>query len=99
MRGHGRHVVIDLGNVMAVDKLTAEILDQSAAGVAVPPVVNVSVSSDGENWVTVYGDYTKYYGDRSVTECYKLEAAFKNEYKARYDLGQKRCLIRCRRRV
>lgn len=84
VRAHGRHVVIDLGNVMAVDKLTAEILDQSAAGVAVPPVVNVSVSSDGENWVTVYGDYTKYYGDRSVTECYKLEAAFKNEYKARY---------------
>lgn len=84
VRGHGRHVVIDLGNVMAVDKLTAEILDQSAAGVAVPPIVNVSVSIDGETWVTVYGDYTKYYGDHSVTECYKLEAAFKKEYKARY---------------
>lgn len=82
-RGCGRHVVVDLGNVMAVDSVEAEFLNEVSVGIAVPPVVMVSVSNDGENWITTYGGYTLEYG--SNEKClYNVAADFKEAYRARY---------------
>ncbi len=82
-RGCGRHVVVDLGNEMAVDSVEAEFLNEVSVGVAVPPAVMVSVSNDGENWITTYGGYTLEYG--SNEKClYNVDATFKEAYRARY---------------
>ena len=82
-RGCGRHVVVDLGNEMAVDSVEAEFLNEVSVGIAVPPAVMVSVSNDGENWITTYGGYTLEYG--SNEKClYNVAADFKETYRARY---------------
>ena len=82
-RGCGRHIVVDLGNEMAVDSVEAEFLNNVSAGIAVPPAVMVSVSNDGESWVTVYGGSTMEYGSKE--EClHTVSAVFKETYRVRY---------------
>lgn len=84
MRGYGRHVDTDLGNVMSVSEVKAEFLNQVSVGVATPPAVNISLSTDGENWFLVHGDTTIPYGDKNNSCIYTLDASFEKEYKARY---------------
>ncbi len=84
VRGYGRHVDMDLGNVMSVSNVKAEFLNQISVGIATPPAVNISLSVDGENWFLVYGDTTIPYGDRNNSCIYALDASFEKEYKARY---------------
>lgn len=82
-RGGGRHIVVDLGNEMAVDYVEAEFLNEVGVGVGVPPAVMVSVSNDGKNWITTYGGSTLEYG--SSQKClYNVDATFKATYRARY---------------
>lgn len=83
-RGCGRHVVVDLGNVMSVSALKAEFLNQISVGVGTPPTVYISVSTDGKKWTSVYGKSTMPYGDASNTCLYEFDAEFDREYKARY---------------
>jgi len=83
-RGCGRHVVVDLGNVMSVSALRAEFLNQISVGVGAPPTVYISVSTDGKKWTSVYGKSTIPYGDASNTCVYEFDAEFDKEYKARY---------------
>ncbi len=82
-RGCGRHIVVDLGNEMAVDSVEAEFLNKVSVGIAVPPAVMVSVSNDGESWITAYGGSTMEYGSKE--EClHTVSAVFKETYRARY---------------
>ena len=82
-RGCGRHIVVDLGNEMAVDSVEAEFLNKVSVGIAVPPAVMVSVSNDGESWITTYGGSTMEYGSKE--EClHTVSAVFKETYRARY---------------
>ncbi len=83
-RGCGRHVVVDLGNIMSVSALKAEFLNQISVGVGAPTTVYVSVSTDGEKWTSVYGKSTIPYGDSSNTCLYEFDAELDREYKARY---------------
>ena len=82
-RGKGRHIIIDLGNEMAVDAVKMEFLNQVTAGVAVPPSIMVSVSNDGESWITTYGGTTVEYGSKTV-ENVLVDATFKQACRARY---------------
>ncbi len=82
-RGGGRHIVVDLGNEMAVDYVEAEFLNEVGVGVGVPPAVMVSVSNDGKTWITTYGGYTLPYPTKEKS-LYNLSAAFKEPYRARY---------------
>lgn len=82
-RGCGRHIVVDLGNEMAVDSVEAEFLNKISVGIAVPPAVMVSVSNDGESWITTYGGSTMEYGSKE--EClHTVSAVFKETYRVRY---------------
>lgn len=82
-RGCGRHIVIDLGNEMAVDEVWMEFLNQVSVGVGAPPAVTVSVSNDGESWVTAYAESTGVYGDRTQ-QFIRISGAFKQAYRCRY---------------
>jgi len=82
-RGDGRHIVIDLGNEMAVDAVYAEFLNQISVGVGAPPAVMVNVSNDGEHWVSVSSEYTSVYGD-SRNEIVATEGKFRQAYRCRY---------------
>ncbi len=82
-RAKGRHIVVDLGNEMAVDEVCVDFLNQVNAGVGAPPAIMISVSSDGESWITTYGDYTVPYGDNTI-QIVKIKAAFKQICRARY---------------
>lgn len=82
-RGYGRHIVIDLGNEMAVDKVCMEFLNHVAVGIGAPPAVMVSVSNDGENWVTAYGQSTGLYGDSTV-QLVQVDGTFRQAYRCRY---------------
>ena len=84
VRGCGRHVVIDLGNKMAVDRVTGEFLNEVSVGVGTPPALMVEVSLDGENWVTAWADFTGIYGDRSKIVNYRMDAKFKSAFLCRY---------------
>lgn len=83
-RGYGRHIDIDLGNLMSVSELKAGFLNQISTGVGTPPAVNISLSENGTDWYCVYGNTTIKYGDASNNCIYRLEADFGGEYKARY---------------
>ncbi len=82
-RGKGRHIIVDLGNEMAVDTVKMEFLNQVTSGIAAPPSIMVGVSNDGENWVTTYGGTTVEYGDKTIQNIL-VDAAFKQPCKARY---------------
>lgn len=82
-RGYGRHIVIDLGNEMAVDEVKLEFLNEVSAGVGAPPAVTVSVSNDGKKWVTAYADSTGLYGDQTV-QLVQVDGTFKQAYRCRY---------------
>lgn len=82
-RGYGRNLVVDLGNEMAVDEVHMQFLNQITVGVGAPPVLSVSVSCDGEDWVTVYADAFLPYGDRTP-ELKTVEAVFSSAVRCRY---------------
>lgn len=82
-RGYGRHLVVDLGNEMAVEEVTMQFLNQVPVGVGAPPVLSVSVSCDGERWTTVFADAFLPYGDRTP-ELKTVEAAFSSAVRCRY---------------
>lgn len=84
-RGYGRHIDVDLGNIMAVSGLNAEFLNQVGVGVGTPPAINVSISLDGQEWFTVYGDTTDLrYGDKTNVCNYAAKVKFNKTYRARY---------------
>ncbi len=82
-RAGGRHVVVDLGNQMAVDKVSLEMLNYVSAGVGVPPAVAVSVSTDGEKWISVGGEFSGLYGDEKIQNVV-MEIPFESSYICRY---------------
>ncbi len=82
-RGDGRHIVIDLGNEMAVDAVYAEFLNQVSVGVGAPPAVMVNVSNDGVHWVSVSSEYTGLYGDKTA-QIVSIDGKFKQAYRCRY---------------
>ncbi len=82
-RAGGRHIVIDLGNQMAVDKLSFETLNYVTAGVGTPPAAAVSVSTDGKNWVSMGGVFSGVYGDKNVQNI-TLDIPFEDTYICRY---------------
>lgn len=82
-RGDGRHIVVDLGNEMAVDAVNTEFLNQISVGVGVPPAVMVNVSNDGVHWVSVSSEYTGHYGDKQ-DRIATIEGKFKQAYRCRY---------------
>lgn len=83
VRGYGRHVVVDLGNEMAVDEVTLQFLNQISVGVGAPPSVMIECSSDGEHWTTVYAQPIGVYGDRE-TKLIDVKATFPQAYRCRY---------------
>lgn len=83
-RGSGRHVIADLGCDMAVSGFKTVFLDCEQNGVGAPPASYISLSSDGVNWVSVYGDYNPNYGSRREPSVYVIDARFKDVYKARF---------------
>lgn len=82
-RAGGRHVVVDLGNEMAVDKVSLETLNFVSAGVGTPPAVAVSVSTDGKEWVSMGGVFSGVYGDGKVQNV-TLDIPFEDTYICRY---------------
>lgn len=82
-RAGGRHVVIDLGNKMAVDKVSLETLNYVSVGVGTPPAVAVSVSNDGKEWVSAGGVFSGVYGDKTVQNI-TLDIPFEDTYICRY---------------
>ncbi|MBR5746985.1 MAG: DUF4855 domain-containing protein [Clostridia bacterium] len=83
-RGSGRHVIADLGCEMTVSGFKTVFLDNETSGIGVPPASYVSLSSDGVNWVSVYGDYNPDYGHKTPAANYTIDAKFKGDYKARF---------------
>ncbi len=82
-RGYGRHIVIDLGNSMAVEEVCLQFLNQVSVGVGTPPAIMISVSNDGESWITTYAEATGVYGD-AETQNIAVEGKFKQSYRCRY---------------
>lgn len=82
-RGTGRHVVIDLGNEMAVSRVGGEFLTYTSAGVRVPAFIMVSVSTDGEKWTTVNDGETGQYM-KEGTELYDFGRDLGDKFLARY---------------
>lgn len=82
-RGAGRHVVADLGAVMAVQGCTVTFQDRISWGIATPPVYYISVSENGTDWVTVFAEHNPDYGDKSRLDDTR-EISFADTYRARY---------------
>ncbi len=82
-RGAGRHVVADLGAVMAVQGCVVTFQDRFSWGISTPPVYYISISENGTDWVTVFAEHDPDYG---VTERHNdtREISFADTYKARY---------------
>lgn len=82
-RGTGRHVVADLGHIMAVDGCTVTFQDRISWGIATPPVYYISLSENGTDWTTVYAKHNPEYG---VTSKFNdtHEISFADTYRARY---------------
>ncbi len=82
-RGTGRHVVADLGAVMAVESCTVSFWDKPTWGITTPPVYYISISENGKDWVTVFAEHNPDYGVTArlndVREC-----PFTDVYLARY---------------
>ena len=83
-RGSGRHVIADLGCEMTVSGYKTVFLDNETGGIAVPPAYYISLSSDGVDWVSVYGGYNPDYGHKAPPSTYVIDAKFKGDYKARF---------------
>ena len=82
-RGTGRHVVADLGAVMAVDKCVVSFWDKYTWGVATPPVYYISLSENGTDWVTVFAEHNPEYGvSQRVNDTRNCN--FAGKYLARY---------------
>ena len=82
-RGGGRHIVCDLGHVMAVSGTTFSFYDKYTWGVSTPTAYYVSLSENGTDWTTVYSYYKENYGKEELLEdTHKIE--FADNYKARY---------------
>lgn len=82
-RAAGRHVVVDLGNEMAVDKVIFSTLNYVTAGVGTPPAVAVSVSNDGNEWISMGGVFSGVYGDKTPQNI-TLDIPFEDTYICRY---------------
>ncbi|MBQ0091884.1 MAG: DUF4855 domain-containing protein [Clostridiales bacterium] len=82
-RGAGRHVIVDLGNEMAVSGAKGEFLQYTSAGIRVPEFINVSLSTDGKEWITVDDGKTNEYM-KDGSELYALDCKFGKSYLARY---------------
>lgn len=82
-RACGRSIVIDLGNVMGVDRLGGEFLIYTSAGIRVPEYIEMSLSLDGENWVTVSDGKTGAYMSNG-SKLYELDSPLEAKMKARY---------------
>ena len=82
-RGTGRHVVVDLGHIMAVDGCTVTFQDRLSWGIATPPVYYISLSENGTDWTTVYAKHNPDYGVTSKFED-THEISFDDAYRARY---------------
>lgn len=82
-RGGGRHIVCDLGHIMAVSGATFSFFDKYTWGVSTPPVYYVSLSENGTDWTTVYSYYKEKYGKEEISED-THEIKFSDNYKARY---------------
>ena len=82
-RGAGRHVVADLGAVMAVQGCTVTFQDRISWGIATPPVYYISISENGTDWVTVFAEHNPDYGEVSRFDDTR-EISFADTYRARY---------------
>lgn len=82
-RGAGRHVVADLGHIMAVSGCVLAFQDRQSWGITTPPVYYISVSENGTDWVTVFAEHNAEYGKSSRLEDTR-DIKFKDEYRARY---------------
>lgn len=82
-RGGGRNVVCDLGAVMAVRGCKLAFLDRYTWGITTPVVYYISISEDGENWVTVFAEHNPDYG-KTMRQQDDRVCDFGGEYKARY---------------
>ena len=82
-RGGGRHIVIDLKYKMALTGFKATFLNMKGTGVAAPPAAYVSISCDGEEWVTVSAEESgMFYENQPYIWTYEAET--KKTYEARY---------------
>ena len=82
-RGGGRHIVCDLGHIMAVSGATFSFYDRYTWGVSTPPAYYVSVSENGKDWTTVYSAYNENYGKtEKIEDTHNIK--FADSYKARY---------------
>ena len=82
-RGTGRHVVADLGAVMAVESCTVSFWDKPSWGITTPPVYYISVSENGKDWVTVFAEHYPGYGVTARVNDLR-ECPFTDVYLARY---------------
>lgn len=83
-RGAGRHIVADLGHIMSVSGCTVSFQDRESWGITTPPVYYISVSENGEDWVTVFAEHNSDYGMNKPRFNDTRNISFKDEYRARY---------------
>ena len=83
-KGTGRHIIVDLGQEMAVSGYKTVFLEYPKVGVAAPPAAIISISSDGEEWTPVADFYNPDYFRTDAIEFMYGEADFEAEYRARY---------------
>ena len=81
-RGGGRHIIADMGTLVSISGVYASFYDNRSSGVSMPPAVNISLSENGSDWITVHTEYNANYGVPGTI--YELAADFGREYKARY---------------
>ena len=82
-RGAGRHVIADLGEIMAVQGCTLSFMDKYTWGISTPPVYYVSLSENGTDWVTVFAEHNPEYGlaeKGNDTKNIEFEAGFLARY-------------------
>lgn len=82
-RGGGRHIIADLGKVMAVSGCNLSFYDRHEWGITTPPVYYISVSENGTDWVTVFAEENPDYGKAARIKDDRT-CNFKQEVKARY---------------
>lgn len=82
-RGAGRHVIADLGEIMAVQGCTLSFMDKYTWGISTPPVYYVSLSENGTDWVAVFAEHNPEYGlaeKGNDTKNIEFEAGFLARY-------------------
>lgn len=82
-RGGGRHVIADLGTIMAVSGCNLSFRDKYTWGMTTPPVYYISVSENGTDWVTVFAEDNPEYGKKEREKDDRV-CDFGKEVKARY---------------